>query len=90
MKAKFYHGNVGEVYYQIIKSPRNELMNICCIQDFDEIDYDQSRFCRNSKNEIHCFETEEMAIEKLIKWFEPNEIDEEYRSCCNNKLLIRE
>ena len=83
---KVYHGDVGEIYYQIIKSSRNNLMTVCCMQDFDEIDYNQSRFCRNSNNQIHCFESEEMAVEKLNDWFKPDEIDSEYRNY-NNQLV---
>lgn len=48
------------------------------MQWFDEPDYYEERFVRNSKNEIHVFETEEMAIEKLNEWYKPEQIDEEY------------
>ena len=83
---KIYHGNVGDVYYQIIKSPRNGLMTVCTMQDFDEIDYNQSRFCRNSEDKIHCFESEEMAIENLHKWYKPDEIDIKYRPVDENLI----
>lgn len=80
MSDKIFHGDVGNIYYQLYKSKHlNDLITICCMQDFDECDYDQLRFCRNSKNEIHCFESEEMAVQKLNEWFEPDQIDPEYR-----------
>lgn len=81
------HGDVGEVYYKLIKSYRNDLITIACIQWFDEYDYDQSRFVRNSDNEIHVFESEELAQEKLNKWFKPEEIDPEYRTNKNPDLV---
>ena len=88
---KCYHGDVdGDAcYYQIIQNEYN-LMTICEMQDFDENENDQDEFCKNSQGEIHCFETEEMAVIKLNEWFEPYMIVEEY---CNNPVnvnLIRE
>lgn len=78
-KSSFYHGQVGEVYWKLYRSARNELVTIVCMQWFDEGDYEEDRFIVNSNDEVHTFETEEMAKEKLNEWFEPKEIDPEYR-----------
>ena len=72
-----HHGNVGEVYWKILK--HNNYYTVACLQDFDEYDYDQSLFVRNSDDKIHVFETEEMAIIKINKWFKPEDIDPEHR-----------
>ena len=74
-----YHGEVGEVYYKLIRSPHTELVTVACLQWFDEADYEEERFVRNSENEIHVFADEELAIEKLNEWYEQDQIDEEYR-----------
>lgn len=75
------HGSVGtlsEVYFKLILG-YNGFITVVCLQDFDEYDYDQSRFVRNSKNEIHIFESETKAVKKLNEWFKQEEIDEKYR-----------
>lgn len=75
------HGkiNFDNCYYKLIRSPHDELITVACLQYFDEHDYDPSRFIRNSKNEIHVFADEELAVKKLIEWFKPEEIDKAYR-----------
>ena len=75
------HGKVDwdDCYYKLIRNLHTKLVTVACLQSFDEFDYDQSRFIRNSQNEIHIFADEELAIKKLIEWFKPEEIDEEYR-----------
>jgi len=76
---KKYHGNVGEVYWKILKSYRTDLFTVACLQWFDEADYDEDRFVRNSNDEVHVFESEELAVQKLNEWYKPEEIDSEYR-----------
>ncbi len=84
------HGNIDVVYYKLIRCRRDNKVSISCLQDFDEYDYDQSRFIRNSKDEIHVFESEELAQEYLNKWFEPHEIDPEYLDISINSDNIRD
>lgn len=81
------HGNVDftSCYYKLIRG-RDGLVTVACLQDFDEYDYDQSRFIRNSKNEIHVFADEDLAVKKLVEWFQPHEIDEEYRPNTDNNV----
>ena len=93
MNSKQIHGNIdfdsNKCYFQIIQSNRlNNKMTICEMQWFDEYDYDQSKFCKNSIGDVHCFETENMAMVKLNEWFEPTEIDDKYINTVNS--LIRE
>ena len=83
-----YHGNVGEVYYKLYRQLGNDLVIIVCVQWFDEYDYHEDRFIRNSSDEIHVFESEDMAKEKLNEWFKPDEIDPEYRN--NSAQLVRD
>ena len=76
-----YHGSVdlsGDVYYKLYKSSRSELFTVVCMQWFDEMDYYAERFVRNSSDEIHVFEKEQDAIDKLNEWFKPEQIDSEY------------
>ena len=81
-----YHGSIdmsSDVYYKILHSSRTEKFTVVCMQWFDEYDYDEERFVRNKEDEIHVFETEDMAIEKLNEWYEPDQIDSEY---CRKKF----
>lgn len=73
-----YHGEITEVYYKLYLN-KKDLVTIVCMQDFDEYDYHQERFIRNSEGKAHRFETEEMALEKMKEWYKLEEIDEEYR-----------
>lgn len=85
------HGNIdtsSDVYYRLYQSERQGgLITIVCMQWFDEMDYYEDRFVKTSDGEAHTFETEEMAIEKLNKWFKQEEIDPEYRRAQIEKLI---
>lgn len=76
-----YHGvfdmQSNDVYYKLQRLDSG-IVTVTCLQWFDEPDYHQESFIRNSDNEIHAFETEEMAITKLNIWFKKEEIDPEY------------
>lgn len=76
-----YHGTFdmqnNDVYYKLQRLDSG-IVTVTCLQWFDEPDYYQENFIRNSENKIHVFETEELAIEKLNAWFEKEEIDPEY------------
>ena len=87
-----FHGIIDmqkDVYYKLFRRKKNNLVTIVCLQWFDEYDYDQESFIKNSDNEIHVFETEEMAIKKLKSWFDDSEIDYEYRHA-NSQNNIRD
>ena len=86
--GKIFHGEIGNVYYKLYRY--KGLITVVCLQDFDEYDYNQSNFIRNSNNEIHIFESEELAIESLIKWFKPEEIDAEFHSYINNSDNVKD
>lgn len=86
------HGNVdissNDVYYRLYQSERiGGLITVVCMQWFDEMDYYEERFVKTSDGEAHTFETEEMAIEKLNKWYKPEEIDPEYRKDTLKQLV---
>lgn len=68
---------MDKIYYKLYKR-NNGLITVVCLQWFDEIDYYEKNFVRDSNNEPHSFDTEEEAIEKLNKWFKPSEIEVEY------------
>jgi len=76
-----YHGvfdmQSNDVYYKLQRL-ESGIVTVTCLQWFDEPDYYQENFIRNSDNEIHAFETEKMAIAKLNLWFKKEEIDPEY------------
>lgn len=82
-----YHGNCGEVYWKLYKSTRNDLITIVCMQWFDEADYYEENFVRNSSDEIHTFESEELAKDKLNEWYKPEEIDPEYIKASSRNLV---
>jgi len=90
-KSHKIHGTVdmsGDVYWKLYKSSRgNGFITVICLQWFDENDYYEDRFIKNSQDEIHVFETEEMAIEKLNEWYKPDEIDPEYRRSTIENLV---
>ena len=74
------------VYYKLYKRS-NGLMTVVCMQWFDEPDYYESNFVKDSSGEVHIFDTEEEAVEKLNELFKPEEIDHEYRK---DPKLIRD
>lgn len=76
---------ISEVYYKLYLD-RNSKVTIVCMQDFDEYDYIQSKFIKNSEGKIHKFESEELAIVKLNGWFKPDEIDPEYLNYNDNYI----
>lgn len=67
------------IYYRIFKSYnyKNKL-TIVCMQDFDEIDYDQKRFLKDKEGYVLKFDDEEKAIEWLLKNIKEEFIDPEY------------
>ncbi len=77
---------MSEVYYKLYKSSRHG-MTIVCMQDFDECDYHQDRFVRDSNDRVHQFDTEDEAKVKLNQWYKPEEIDPEYRNSTSNDLV---
>lgn len=75
------HGTVDmseDVYYKIYSSEKHK-MTVVCLQWFDEFDYHQHRFVTDLSGDVHVFEREETAIEKLNEWYEPDKIDPKYR-----------
>ena len=75
------------VYYRLYLDGNN-LITVVCLQHFDEIDYYDYNFVRNSEGEKYFFDEEEDAIRQLNEWYKSEEIDPEYRRS-NSKLLIR-
>lgn len=71
----------NDVYYRIIRTNDNDaLLTICCMQWFDEYDYDETRFlCAKGTNERLKFSTEEKAIKFLNDNINLENIDPEYR-----------
>ena len=71
----------SDVYYRIIRTNADDsLLTIVCMQDFDEGDYDQSRFLRaKGTDSILYFSSEEKAIKYLSTNIKPENIDPEYR-----------
>lgn len=69
---------MNEVYYKLYRSSRTELITIVCMQWFDEFDYHEERFVRDSTGYIHSFDTEEEAKIKLNEWYKSSQIDPEY------------
>ena len=67
------------IYYRIFKSYnyKNKL-TIVCMQDFDEIDYDQKRFLKDKEGYVLKFDDKEKAIEWLLKNIKEEFIDPEY------------
>lgn len=70
----------NDVYYRLIRTGDNEdIITVCCMQDFDEYDYDRSRFlCAKGTDERLIFSTEEKAIKFLNDNIKPENIDPEY------------
>lgn len=83
----FYHGNVdmnsNEPYYKIYKSSKTDLFSVVTMQWFDEPDYYNERFVRNSKGAIHVFEYEQDAIDKMLEWYKPEQLCNKYTSYHN-------
>ena len=70
----------NDVYYRIIRTNDDALLTICCMQWFDEYDYDETRFlCDKGTNERLKFSTEEKAIKFLNDNINLENIDPEYR-----------
>lgn len=67
---------MNDVYYKIYLD-KDDLITIVELQEFDEPDYDHSRFFMSCGKEI-TFMTEEHAIEYLNKHFKPECIDPLY------------
>ncbi len=81
-----YHGTVdihSDVYWKLYRCKEGHV-TVVCMQWFDEPDYFQEQFIRNDDGEVHVFETEDMAAEKLNAWFKPEEIDSEYLRSSDN------
>ena len=76
------------VYYRLYKTTAN-LITIICMQYFDECDYDKTQYVRNSNGMAYYFFEEEDAIKQLNEWYEPEQIDPEFRKKDDDKLLIR-
>jgi hypothetical protein len=66
------------VYYRLYLNKKG-YVTVLCMQSFDEYDYSDNRFVRNSQGEKHKFDTEAEAIKQLNEWFKIDEIDPEYR-----------
>ena len=70
----------SDVYYKLYKSERDGgFITIVCMQWFDEPDYHEWRFVKDSSGAVHAFAEEEEAIKKLNEWYQQDEIDPEYR-----------
>lgn len=52
---------MNEVYYRIFLAKNNKDILLICMQNFDEVDYDQNRFLSSKE-----FSTEEHAIEFIM------------------------
>ena len=59
------------------------------MQYFDECDYDQTQYVRSRNGIAYYFCSEEDAIKQLNEWYEPEQIDPEFRKKDDDKLLIR-
>jgi hypothetical protein len=73
--------NINPVYYRIIRSSNDDtLLTICCMQWFDESDYNESRFlCAKGTQERLKFSSEEKAIKFLNENIHQENIDPDYR-----------
>lgn len=71
----------NDVYYRIIRTSDDDtLLTICCMQWFDEYDYDETRFlCAKGTDERLRFSTEEKAIKFLNDNINQENIVPEYR-----------
>jgi hypothetical protein len=79
----------NEVYWRLYKSTRSAgLMTVVCMQWFDELVYSPQNFVRNESGDVYYFLNEEDAIKYLNEWYEPYQIDLEYRNS-NKVTLIR-
>lgn len=67
----------NEVYWKLYQD-KNSLITIVCMQEFDEMDYDQNKFVRDSLGNIHTFYSKSEAINKLNNCYKSNEIDPKY------------
>jgi len=71
---------MSDVYYRIIRMRKDEkLLTVVEMQDFDEYDYDHSRFlCEKGSNHRLMFETEQDAILFLNLHIKPENINPEF------------
>lgn len=71
----------NDVYYRLIRIGDNDdIITVCCMQWFDEYDYDESRFlCAKGTNERLMFSTEEKAIKFMNDNLKQENIDPVYR-----------
>ena len=86
-----YTGQISgnDVYWRLYKSTRADgFMTVVCMQWFDEHDYSPQNFVRNESGDVYYFLDEEEAIKHLNEWYEPHQIDPEYRNS-NKVTLIR-
>lgn len=67
----------NEIYYKLYNS-RDGYVTICCMQWFDEYDYDETRFISDSENNVLIFSSEKEAITYLNDNFDKEDIDPEY------------
>jgi len=73
------------VYYRLYQ-PNDGYITVVTLQYFDECDYHDHKFVKNSDGERYWFEDEDDAIAQLNEWYEQDQIDPEFR---RSKLLIR-
>ncbi|TXH10963.1 MAG: hypothetical protein E6R03_14745 [Hyphomicrobiaceae bacterium] len=52
--------DTDDCYYRLQRTPRGEI-NVCCLQWFDENDYDKTLWLRDEKGEVLVFTDEEEA-----------------------------
>ena len=70
---------MSDAYYKILLTRENKF-TIVCLQDFDEIDYNQDRFLtRNGSCEQVRFESEDSAKQYLNCNVKEQYIDDEYK-----------
>lgn len=79
----------SDIYYRLYLGHRNDKISVICLQWFDEADYHEERFVKDSNGRAHTFYDEELAITKMVEWFEKDEVDPEYhdRYFDKNKLV---
>ena len=75
---------MNKVYYKIIERG-GELLGVCCLQWFDEYDYDQNRFLVDENDIQYKFDDEDKAKKWLNNNIKPEYIDPEDR-ILNNKF----
>ena len=84
----YLHGTIDEVYWKLYRKQTNGLVTVVCMQWFDEYDYYESLFIRDSDCNHHKFGTEELAIDWLNEKFPADDIDPEYRRGNNSRNVM--